>query len=77
MIFEAVTAGARTGVLPAPARRVDADPVRAVGQLIHAGHATDYETWTRNGRQLPPAKRLHETARCAELVLTRLFNARS
>jgi mitochondrial fission protein ELM1 len=77
MIFEAVTAGARTGILPAPARKNDADPVRAVGQLIQAGHATDFETWTQNGQQLPPAKPLHETGRCADLVLARLFSARS
>lgn len=73
MIFEAVTAGARTGILPAPARKPKADPVRAIGQLVQAGHATDYESWTRNGRQLPPAKPLHETGRCADLVLARLF----
>lgn len=76
MIFEAVTAGARTGILPAPALNPKADPVRAVRELVQAGHATDYESWTRNGRQLPPAKPLHETGRCADLVLARLFGAR-
>jgi hypothetical protein len=76
MIFEAVTAGSRTGILPAPARKPKADPVRAIRQLVQAGHATDYETWTRNDRQLPPPRRLHETGRCADLVLTRLFSAR-
>jgi len=73
MLFEAVTAGARTGILPAPARKPKSDPVRAIRQLVQAGHATDYETWTRNGRQLPPAKPLHETGRCAELVLRKLY----
>lgn len=75
MIFEAVTAGARTGILPAPARKPDADPVRAIRQLVQAGHATDYDNWTRNGQQLPPARPLHETGRCADLVLGRLFSA--
>jgi hypothetical protein len=76
MIFEAVTAGARTGLLPVPVLKPKADPVRAIRQLVQAGHATDYEGWTRNGRQLPPAKPLHETGRCADLVLARLFGTR-
>jgi mitochondrial fission protein ELM1 len=74
MIFEAVTAGARTGVLPAPARKAAADPVRAVEELFRTGHATSYETWKQNGQRLPAPKPLHETARCADLVLARLFS---
>lgn len=73
MIFEAVTAGARTGILPVPARQRRADPVRAIRQLVHAGYAMDFEVWQQKGRQLPPAKRLHETGRCADLVLAQLF----
>lgn len=75
MIFEAVTAGARTGILPAPVLKPKADPVGAIRQLVQAGHATDYESWTRVGQQLPPAKPLHETGRCASLVVGRLFSA--
>lgn len=73
MIFEAVTAGARTGVLPVPATKPKADPVRAVEKLVQEGYATSYETWMHNGRQLPTPKPLHETGRCADLVLKRLF----
>lgn len=73
MIFEAVTAGARTGVLPAPAIKPTADTVRAVRKLVREGYATDYETWARNNQQLPSPKPLHETGRCADLVLARLF----
>lgn len=73
MIFEAVTAGARTGVLPVPAHKSSADPVRAIRELVRQGHATDYETWKGNGRQLPPPKPFHETGRCAGLVLAKLF----
>src|SRR5690606_893019 len=40
MIYEAVTAGARTGVLPVPARRPRADPVQAVRKLTREGFAT-------------------------------------
>lgn len=73
MLFEAVTAGARTGILPAPIVRPSADPVRAIQKLVREGYATQYEAWTRNGRQLPAPKPLHETGRCADLALARLF----
>lgn len=73
MIFEAVTARARTGVLPVPAIKPNADPVRAVAKLVNAGYATDYAAWSRNGRRLPSPKPLHETGRCADLVLRKLF----
>jgi uncharacterized protein len=73
MIFEAVTAGARTGVLPVPATKPNADPVRAVENLIQEGYATSYEAWTRNNRRLPAPKPLHETGRCADLVLKKIF----
>lgn len=73
MLFEAVTAGARTGILPMPIRRAAAGPVRAVADLVADGFATAYETWVGRGRTLPPARLLHETARCADLVLERLF----
>jgi uncharacterized protein len=73
MIFEAVTAGARTGILPVPVAEPDADPVRAVHNLAREGYATPFENWRRNGQQLPAPKPLHETGRCADLVLRRLF----
>jgi mitochondrial fission protein ELM1 len=73
MIFEAVTAGARTGVLPVPATKPDADPVRAIHKLVRAGYATAYDQWAKNGRRLPAPKPLHETGRCADLVLEKLF----
>jgi mitochondrial fission protein ELM1 len=73
MIFEAVTAGARTGILPVPATKPDADPVRAIQKLVREGYATTYDNWTRNGKRLPAPKPLHETGRCADLVLKKLF----
>lgn len=73
MIFEAVTAGARTGILPVPVVEPDADPVRAVHNLAQEGYATSFANWSRNGQRLPAPKPLQETGRAAELVLARLF----
>jgi mitochondrial fission protein ELM1 len=73
MIFEAVTAGARTGILPVRVTSPDADPVRAVLKLAQEGYATTYAEWANNGRRLPAPQPLHETGRCADLVLKKLF----
>jgi mitochondrial fission protein ELM1 len=73
MLHEAVTAAARVGVLPVPRLDRRSRVVRAVEELITAGHACPLGTWRRNGRELPPPKPLHETARCADWILARLF----
>lgn len=73
MLHEAVTAGARTGLLPMPARKLDARPLRAVRGLTRDGYATPFAEWLKGDRQLPQPKTLHETARCADLIVQRLF----
>lgn len=77
MIHEAVTAGARTGLLPAPLNGSRSRVLRAVKELEAANLATTFDTWSANGHQLPPAQPFHETARCAELVLERFFSPRN
>ena len=73
MVFEAITAGNRVGLLPVPTSHDGNDVSRALQQLVLENYATTYSAWLKTGRQLPPPKRLHETARCADLVLERLF----
>jgi hypothetical protein len=73
MVHEAVTAGARTGVLPVPPRRRRGRVYGAISHLEADGYAMSYADWQRNGRVLPSPKPLHETARCADIVLERLF----
>ena len=73
MIFEAVTARARTGLLPAPVIQPDGRVRQSIVQLVSEGFATPFAEWESKNRSLPPAKRLHETGRCADLVLGRLF----
>lgn len=73
MLHEAVTSGARTGVLPMPAHNPNARPLRAVQGLIQDGFATTYEAWRQGDQSLPKPKRLHETARCADIILERFF----
>lgn len=73
MIYEAVTAGARTGLLPAPPLRANGRVLRAVEGLLRDGLATRHADWRHHGRRLPPPRPFHETARCADLVLERFF----
>lgn len=57
MLHEAVTAGARTGVLPMPVRSGNSRPVQAVRGLVTDGFATAYASWLQNHRQLPRRNR--------------------
>jgi mitochondrial fission protein ELM1 len=73
MLHEAVTAGARTGLLPMPVRNHDARPLRAVRGLVQGGWVTPFDAWLSGERRLPAPKPFHETGRCAELILSRFF----
>jgi mitochondrial fission protein ELM1 len=73
MVHEALTAGAATGVLPAPPAKAGGDggrPGRAVAGLVSAGLAAEYPN-----PPATPAKRFHEAGRCAELIVARWFTA--
>ena len=73
MVYEAVTARTRTGILPVPARRKRGRVYGAIRHLEADGYAMSFDDWLERGRKLPPPKPLHETARCAGIVLERLF----
>lgn len=73
MLHEAVTAQARTGLLPMPVRKHGSRLIESVRGLVADGFATPFETWQRNGSELPQPRPLHETARCAEMILKRFY----
>jgi len=74
MIFEAITAKARVGLLPMPAKHENDRLIRAVQDVAEAGYATRYADWLIAG-SLPSLKDvLHEAARCAEVIIRRFFN---
>ncbi len=73
MVHEALTAGAATGVLPAPPAAKGGDggrPARAVAGLVAAGLATEFPAQPES-----PTTRFHEAGRCAEWILARWFAA--
>ncbi len=73
MVHEALTAGAATGVLPAPPAKAGGDggrPGRAVAGLVAAGLVAEFP-----GRATAPSERFHEAGRCADLIVARWFGA--
>jgi mitochondrial fission protein ELM1 len=69
MLHEAVTAGAATGVLPAPLRGKGTGRVaQAVKDLTEAGLAVRYP-----GEPTVPPIKFHESGRCADLIVARWF----
>lgn len=73
MVYEALTAGAATGILRVPrhaASRVDRVS-QAMDTLIASGEVTAFENWEAGARLQRPARPLAEARRCAEIVLAR------
>lgn len=73
MICEAITARARTGILPLPAKKENSRVVRAVQTFSAGGLVTPFSDWQQKSwpPHEPPA--LHEAARCADEILARFF----
>ncbi len=72
MLYEALTAGASTGLLrlPTPGTGRVADGVQ---RLIDDGWITPYSTWRQTNRLISPPSPLDEAARCARIMLERWF----
>lgn len=68
MIYEALTAGCRVGLLPLR-RKGSSRLHRAVDKLLREGRVRSFSDWS-GGRELPaPDRSLDEAARCARLLL--------
>lgn len=74
MVYEALSSGARVGLLPVPRKTGDSRVLRGLAGLVEQGFVTTYDDWTRTGTLAPPPHVLQEAERCAELVLERLFS---
>lgn len=73
MIFEALTARARVGLLPMPVRNPSARTVKAVHDLLTDGYVRTLADWRANPEEWGNPPVLHETARCAEAIIRRFF----
>jgi len=73
MVCEALTAGTRVGILPMPRTRTRSRVVRGLEMLTADGYVTTLDQWRNSGQLAPAPARLAEAARCATLLLDRLF----
>ena len=77
MIYEALTAGCRVGVLPVQ-RKAKSRLHRAVDQLSRERAVSSFADWLQGGRLNGPHKPPDEANRCARLLLDQgLLEAKS
>ena len=75
MIFEAITARARVGLLPLPAKQPSDRMIRAVDDIVAAGHAVRYAEWLAAEKPTVQVYSFHEAGQCADEILRRWFFA--
>jgi len=69
MLYEALSAGAATGLLSVPRRSASTSKRNLGGGLLADGLVTSFDAW-RNGQALrPPSEPLDEAGRCADWVV--------
>ena len=73
MIYEALSSGARVGLLEVPRLRTTNRVLNGIQALVDKGFVTPYATWLQTGRLAPPPHVLREADRCASLLLGRFF----
>ena len=71
MLYEALTAGAATGLLSMPHRKGHQSRRNLGAGLLAEGLVTSFDDWQRGRRPTPPAEPLDEAGRCAEWILQR------
>ncbi|MBK1790516.1 mitochondrial fission ELM1 family protein [Persicirhabdus sediminis] len=72
MIYEALSSGAKVGLLPMPRKNKDSRVSRGVDELLNDKFLTSFEEWQQT-RQLHTAPHiLSEASRCAELLYEKL-----
>jgi uncharacterized protein len=77
MIYEALTSGARVGLLPVPRLVQNSRVLRGIDRLVADGYLTLYARWSENQRLAAPPETLRETERCAEIIVAMLYQIRT
>lgn len=68
MIYEALTSGARAGLLPMPRLVASSRVVHGIDGLAAEGYLTSFAEWQATGMLGCPPERLDEACRCAAMV---------
>ncbi len=72
MVYEALSSGARVGLLPVPRKQHDTRVLRGLKRLIDGGWITPYTQWRETRTLAVPPEPLQEATRCAGEIV-RLF----
>jgi mitochondrial fission protein ELM1 len=72
MIYEALTAGAKVGVLAMPSRGSGSKHSRGLAELSNSNQIVTYSEWRKNPRLLQVATPLAEADRCARYLIGKL-----
>ncbi len=72
MVYEALTGGARVGILPVPRLSDDARVVKGLDRLADDGWVTRFGDWKTSGQLGDPPGRLAEADRAARWLLERM-----
>jgi mitochondrial fission protein ELM1 len=75
MIYEALSSGARVGLLPVPSLKKAGRVARGIAKLADGGYVTRFAGWSPQSGLAGPPRVLREADRCAGIVLERLFPA--
>lgn len=71
MIYEALTAGCKVGLLPLEWRNKDNKFKRSMDELIRKGLAVDFRQWQKDQSSWREGIRFNEAQRCAEEIVRR------
>ena len=73
MIYEALSSGARVGLLPVPRLNRSSRVLRGVDELIEAGYLTPLSAWQKTGHLSRALEPLNEAERCSEIICQSMF----
>lgn len=73
MVYEALSSGAKVGLLPAPRHESTSRVLRGIEDLVSKGFLTPYADWQRSRLLTAPPETLREADRCAGIVVERLL----
>ncbi|MEE4351508.1 MAG: ELM1/GtrOC1 family putative glycosyltransferase [Desulfatiglans sp.] len=76
MIYEALTAGCRVGILPVDWKKKKSKYVKAVDYVLSRGMSFSYDQWMNNKIDMDHFDRLDEAGRCAKEILKRWWPER-
>ncbi len=76
MVYEALSAGCLTGIIPVEWKKPDSRLARSIFLVEHKSIALSFSKWEKNPLSWPQATKLDEAGRCAREILRRFFPER-